>query len=223
VALSSLVREGAIRRVQRGLYDKPKVSPTLGGKLSPDIEEAARAIARRLRWKIVPDGPWAANLLALSTQVPAKIVYLTDGPSKKVQIGKRTIQFKHARPQALAGPQSSALIVQALRHLGKDGVGDAEVRKLRKVLSAADRRRVPPPLPVSQGVDQDRVVPRHRHDLLPTRAALAFSAARTLNRPDEQIVCLEGTLDAAAQGVNNLEQTTLPSATSSRSLATIGR
>jgi|SRR5450432_981685 hypothetical protein len=143
VALSSLVREGTIRRVRRGLYDKPRVSPTLGGVLSPDIDEAARAIARRLRWKIVPDGAWAANLLTLSTQVPAKIVYLTDGPTRKIQIGRRTIYFKHARPQALAGSEgTSALVVQALRHLGKNGVGRAEIRRLRKVLPEADRRKL---------------------------------------------------------------------------------
>src|SRR5271165_3996417 len=62
MALGSLTRSGIIRRIQRGLYDMPKVNPTLGGKLSPDIDEAAQAIARRQRWKIVPEGAWAANL-----------------------------------------------------------------------------------------------------------------------------------------------------------------
>ena len=80
MTLSGLTRNGTIRRIQRGLYDMPKVNPALSGKLSPDIDEAARAVARRQRWKIVPDGAWAANLLGLSTQVPSKITYLTDGP-----------------------------------------------------------------------------------------------------------------------------------------------
>src|ERR1035441_9745696 len=83
MALSSLTRSGTIRRVRRGLYDMPKLNPALGGKLSPDIDEAARALARRQRWKIVPDGAWAANLLGLSTQVPSKIIYLTDGPTNE--------------------------------------------------------------------------------------------------------------------------------------------
>jgi predicted transcriptional regulator of viral defense system len=56
MALSGLTRSGVIRRVRRGLYDVPKVNDALGGKLSPDIDEAARAIARRQRWKIVPEG-----------------------------------------------------------------------------------------------------------------------------------------------------------------------
>jgi len=63
MALGSLTRSGTIRRIRRGLYDVPRVNEALGGKLSPDIDEAARAIARRQRWKIVPEGAWAANLL----------------------------------------------------------------------------------------------------------------------------------------------------------------
>lgn len=143
VALAGLVRKGVIRRLRRGLYDKPKANPSLGGMLSPDVDEAARAIARRFRWKIVPAGAWAANLLTLSTQVPAKIVYLTDGPSQTIQIGKRTIRFQHARPQALSGTDgTAALVVQALRYLGKGGVGKSEIRRLRSILSAADRRKL---------------------------------------------------------------------------------
>jgi hypothetical protein len=143
VALHSLTKEAKIRRIQRGLYDMPKVNPALGGKLSPDIDEAARAIARRQRWKIVPEGSWAANLLGLSTQVPSKIIYLTDGPNKEVPIGRRSIYFKHARPKAMAGLEGKfALVVQALRHLGKDAVGTREIDTLRGALSAAEKRKL---------------------------------------------------------------------------------
>jgi hypothetical protein len=143
MALANLTREGTIRRVRRGLYDMPKVSASLGGELSPDIDEAARALARRFSWKIVPEGAWAANLLGLSTQVPSKIVYLSDGPNKKVQIGRRAIQFKHARPQALAsGVGKAALIVQALRHLGQEEVDDRIKSKLRKLLSDSEVRQL---------------------------------------------------------------------------------
>jgi hypothetical protein len=143
MALSGLTRSGAIRRVRRGLYDMPKLNPALGGKLSPDIDEAARAIARRQRWKIVPDGAWAANLLSLSTQVPAKIIYLSDGPNKEVLIGRRTIHFKHARPKAMAGLEGKfALVVQALRYLGKEGVGPHEIETLRSALSPAEKRKL---------------------------------------------------------------------------------
>jgi hypothetical protein len=143
VALHSLTKEGMIRRIRRGLYDVPKVNPTLGGKLSPDIHEAARAIARRQRWKIVPDGSWAANLLGLSAQVPSKIIYLTDGPNQEVPIGRRSIYFKHARPKAMAGLEGKfALVVQALRHVGREAVGEPEIEKLQRELSAAEKRRL---------------------------------------------------------------------------------
>jgi hypothetical protein len=143
MALTSLTRRGIIRRVRRGLYDMPKVNRALGGELSPDINEAARAIARRQRWKIVPEGAWAANLLGLSTQVPAKIIYLTDGPNNEVPIGRRRIQFKHARPKVMAGLEGKfALVVQALRHLGKEGVGPREIETLRAALSPAEKRKL---------------------------------------------------------------------------------
>ena len=143
VALGGLTRKGTIRRIRRGLYDMPKVNPALGGKLSPDIDEAAQAIARRQRWKIVPEGAWAANLLGLSTQVPSKIIYLTDGPNNEVQIGRRSIHFKHARPKAMAGLEGKfALVVQALRHLGKENVGTREIETLRTKLSPQEKRRL---------------------------------------------------------------------------------
>lgn len=143
VTLAELAQGGAIRRIRRGLYDKPKVNPALGGELTPDIDDAARAIARRQKWKIVPEGAWAANLLGLTTQVPAKIVYLTDGPNNEVPIGRRSIYFKHARPKALAGLEGKiALVVQALRHLGRENVGSREVETLRAALTASEKRKL---------------------------------------------------------------------------------
>ena len=143
VTLASLAGDGRIRRVRRGLYDVPRIDSELGGELSPDIDEAARAIARRQRWNIVPEGAWAANLLGLSTQVPAKIVYLSDGPNQEVQVGRRTIHLKHARPKAMAGLEGkSALVVQALRYLGKDGAGEREISRLRSMLGASGRHKL---------------------------------------------------------------------------------
>jgi hypothetical protein len=143
VTLAGLTQRGKIRRIRRGLYDVPKINASLGGKLSPNIDEAAQAIARRQRWTIVPEGAWAANLLGLSTQVPSKIIYLTDGPNKEIEIGRRSIHFKHARPKAMAGPEGKlALVVQALRYLGKESVGTAEIEKLRATLSLHEKRRL---------------------------------------------------------------------------------
>lgn len=140
VTLASLASAGKIRRIRRGLYDLPIVNPDLGGELSPDIDEAAQTIARCNRWKIIPAGPWTANLLGLSTQVPAKTVYFSDGPSKKISVGRRSIQFKHARPRSLAvGDGKSALVVQALRYLGKKRVDARALSVLRNSLSDLEK------------------------------------------------------------------------------------
>ena len=144
MALGRLTRNGTIRRIRRGLYDMPRINEALGGKLSPDIDEAAHALARRQRWKIVPEGAWAANVLGLSLQVPSKITYLTDGPNKEIQIGRRSIHFKHARPKVMAGPGTgkTALVVQALRYLGKDAVSEREIEALRSSLSPTEKRQL---------------------------------------------------------------------------------
>lgn len=143
MALSALVREGKIRRIQRGLYDLPKKNPALGGVLSVDIDQAARALARRFSWTIVPEVAWAANLLGLSTQVPAKIIYLSDGPNKKIAVGRRQLHFRHARPHVLGEHDGkSALIIEGLRHVGKEHVDDEVISRLRTLLSDLDKRRL---------------------------------------------------------------------------------
>ena len=100
-------------------------------------------MARRHRWTVVPEGAWAANLIGLSTQVPAKIIYLSDGPNQKVPIGRRTIYFKHARPNVLGKEKgTSALVIQALRYLGKKRIDQALISRLRSLLSEADKQRL---------------------------------------------------------------------------------
>jgi hypothetical protein len=143
VLLSKLAKNGTIRRISRGLYDLPRFNPDLESELSPDMHEAAQAIARRQRWKIIPEGAWAANVLGLSTQVPSKIMYLTDGPKHEIHVGRRTIFFKHARPKTLTGSgEKFSLVVQALRYLGKQGVGPQEIEHLQKVLTAMEKKNL---------------------------------------------------------------------------------
>ena len=134
--LFRMIEEGVIRRIGRGLFDYPKINPALGGQLSPDIDQAAKAIARKFRWSILPYGNLAANSLGLSQQVPAKITYLSDGPTKEVKIKNRVIYFKHARPKEIyADSFISGLVVQALKYFGKDRVGDEIIFHLKQKLS----------------------------------------------------------------------------------------
>src|SRR3984957_3758346 len=133
-ALSCLTKAGKIRRIARGLYDVPKTHPLLG-VLSPDPEAIARSIAAQAGYRLQPTPAHAANALGLSTQVPAKIVYLIDGSSRKITVGNQTIYFKHAGPRALLGAGTSAgVALQAIRAFGPDHLTDGVIRQLRQNL-----------------------------------------------------------------------------------------
>lgn len=138
-ALSRLVKSGKLRRLARGLYDYPKVHPKLGA-LSPAPDEVARALARETGSKAQIAGAHAANALGLSMQVPAKSLYLTDGPSRRIVIGKRVVDLRHASPKHLIAPGSPAgTVVQALRHVGPVRAADVAQIATRR-LSTGDKR-----------------------------------------------------------------------------------
>lgn len=142
VILARLVAGGMIRRIGRGLYEYPKKSRLLKETLPPDIEQAAQAIARKYRWTIAPEGAMAANLLGLSQQVPAKIVYLSDGPSRRLKAGSQTIVFRHSSPKDLRMDHySSRLVAHALRFLGKGDVDETVIRHLQRRLTTRDKTR----------------------------------------------------------------------------------
>jgi hypothetical protein len=120
----------------RGLYDYPKVDPQLG-LLQPSTDDIAKALTGRDATRIQPTGAYAANLLRLSTQVPMKVVYLTDGLSRTVQIGNREITLKRTTPRNMAtAGKTSGLLIQALRHLGQRNVDDRIITQLGRRLDA---------------------------------------------------------------------------------------
>src|ERR1700678_4097853 len=122
LALHRFARKGTIRRLARGVYDFPKEHPVLG-LLSPSADTVARALAGRDRTRLQPAGAYAANILGLSEQVPAKAVFLTDGPSRMVKIGPMTIQLRRTTPRNMAAAgRLSGLVIQAFRELGKEHI-----------------------------------------------------------------------------------------------------
>lgn len=141
-ALSRMAADGSIRRVARGLYDVPKQHPIVG-TTAPSIDEVAKAVAGKGGIRVQPTGAYAANLLGLSDQVPAKVVFLTDGRSKRIRLGKMDIVFRQTSPRIMATAGTvSGLVVQALRYLGKAHVNGDTVKKLGRKLSADDRKRL---------------------------------------------------------------------------------
>ena len=134
-ALSDLTEKGKIRRVCRGLYDYPKYSSFLEQSLSPDFDQVAQALSRKFNWRILPSGDAALNLLALSTQIPGKIIYLSDGPTRKYSIDNYTIKFKKSALKNIGFKhKESGLIVQALKALGKEQAAKISLEEIRKKL-----------------------------------------------------------------------------------------
>lgn len=142
--LSRLARGGTLRRLGRGLYHFPRVNERLGITVAADTDEVAAAVGRQTGSRLIPSGAVAANRLGLSTQVPAKPVYLSDGRSRRVRAGQVEIQVKHVSPKELpAGSGTSAVVFQALRHLGRAAVDDRVIGVLRTSLTRAQRRELP--------------------------------------------------------------------------------
>ncbi len=133
-ALSTLVKKKKIRRVARGIYDYPKYSELLKKELSSDIEEVAHAYARKFNWDIEVSGDSALNMLGLSTQVVGKYVYLSNGSSKSYKLNDgRTIEFKKSALKNIGFKhKESALIVQALKTLGKAHIAESTIKKIRE-------------------------------------------------------------------------------------------
>jgi len=140
--LERLAGSGTIRRLARGLYDYPEKHPVLG-ELPANYERIAQALAGRDSLKIQPSGAYAANLLGLTDQVPARIVFLTDGDNRTVQIKKQQIVLKRTTPKNMATAGNvSGLVIQALRYLGKDHVDDKTIGMLKKRLTGDDKRQL---------------------------------------------------------------------------------
>jgi len=141
--LSRLEGKGTIRRVLRGLYDYPEISTLLNEPMGPDLDQVAQAFARKHGWRIQPSENTALNLLGLSTQVPAQAVYLSDGPSKTVAIGKRKLIFKkRTLKESGFKHRESELAVQALKALGRERVDSAIRRKLAGALPSATWKKM---------------------------------------------------------------------------------
>jgi Family of unknown function (DUF6088) len=133
-ALFRIAQKGILIRLAHGIYLYPKHDKELG-ILYPSIEEVAEAIAKRDKARIVPTGIQALNKLGLSTQVPLKTVYLTDGAARTIKVGNRTIKFKKTTPKNLAAKgEISKLVIQALREIGKDNITDKQIALIIQLL-----------------------------------------------------------------------------------------
>jgi hypothetical protein len=134
LALHRLEKQEIIKRVAQGIYTRPIISKYVGEVL-PSAEIVAKGIAKRDRIRIVPTGAYALNALGLSTQIPMKLVFLTDGAQREIKIGKQAIKFKKTTPKnLLAKGEISSLVLQALREIGIDKITLGEEEKIIALL-----------------------------------------------------------------------------------------
>ncbi len=138
-ALVRLCKNEILVRVAQGIYCYPKIDAKWGsGIIPPSIEDIANGIAKRDRVRIAPTGAYVLNVLGLSTQVPANVVYVTDGSQRRIKIGKgKGILFKHTSEMRLFAYKSHfmQLIVTAMREIGEGNVTDEHMRILGEHLS----------------------------------------------------------------------------------------
>jgi hypothetical protein len=135
-ALPRLRDKGTIRKILRGVYDYPCMSSLFNAPSSPIPDQIAQAISRSNGWSIYPSGDTALNLLGLSTQMVGKYCYFSDGPSRKYcWSGGELIFKKRAIKETAQLSARTALIVQALKALGKENVNQTVIEKLRKELT----------------------------------------------------------------------------------------
>lgn len=141
-ALLRLNEKETIVRLAHGIYLYPKVDKELG-ILFPSTEDIAIAIARRDKVRIIPTGVQALNKLGLSTQVPMKVVYLTDGGTRNIKVGKRTISFRNASPKNLfIRGEISSLVIQALKTIGNSKLDDSTLLKIQDILKKEKKENI---------------------------------------------------------------------------------
>jgi hypothetical protein len=142
-ALYRLKQRNIIRAILLGIYDYPKYSEFLQEFMAPDIDSVSHAIARKFGWRIQISGSAALNYLDISTQVPGRNIYLSDGPNRNYNILGQMLEFKHASlPESRLKYDRSELLVQAIRDLGKENVTPEILNALRKKFNNEELKRI---------------------------------------------------------------------------------
>lgn len=140
--LNRLVKSGDLNHPMRGVFAKPQYSQMLHTHVPPNSNEIAKAIARNYGWTIIPCGDTVLNMLGLSTQAPTVWLYVSDGPYKSYKVDGVLLKFKHtdSKNEIVEVSYQTALIIQALKALGKDNITSNDIRILSKKLSLDEKR-----------------------------------------------------------------------------------
>ena len=139
--LNRFTQAGMLRRILKGVYEKPKYSKLLCEYVAADPEAVANALARSYHWTIAPCGTTALNLLGLSTQVTAVWSYISDGPYKTYEWNSTKLEFKHRTNKEITGlSYMTSLVIQAFKTLGRSNVKPEVIQILSKKLTDKDKQ-----------------------------------------------------------------------------------
>ena len=137
------VRKSLNRLVNEGVYYRPRYIELIGEYEAPSINEVATAIARKYNWTIAPSGNTALNLLGLSTQVPSQWTYISDGRYVNFTIGNTTLVFKRTTNSSISRmSQLTAMIIQAIKAMGKNNISEEQIRYLKGKLSHEEKEKI---------------------------------------------------------------------------------
>ena len=141
-ALSRLVEQKVLVRMGQGIY-ATLIHDKVFGDVLPSMEEIAVTLAKKDHVKIMPTGQYALNKIGLSTQVPMKIVYLTNGTKKNISIGKSSIVFQPTTTKKLAmiGTITSLLFL-GLEELDLDNLSESDINKIINLLKKEDEKKL---------------------------------------------------------------------------------
>ena len=138
--LGRQVDAGKIRRILNGVYEKPRYSKLLHEEIPVNPDAVAEALSRNYHWTIAPCGDVALNRLGLSTQVPAVWTYISDGPYREFQWDNVKLSFRHRTNREISNmSEVTALVVEALKTLGREWVTEDVIESLRTRLTSADK------------------------------------------------------------------------------------
>lgn len=141
--LSRLVDDGKIVRVNQGLFSLIKYNEILRKEVMPSAYAVANAYARKFSWDIYPTPSTSLNLTGISTQVPSKYIFISDGPYKQYKYLKYTIEYKHSANRFLKGLSNTQIvIIQALKGIGEGKISNEVLSKLAKYASVYKEHKI---------------------------------------------------------------------------------
>ncbi|WP_434335750.1 DUF6088 family protein [Mycoplasma capricolum subsp. capricolum] len=141
--LNKLVNENKIKRIMNGFYYNPEYSELIHEYEMFTVNELAFSIARKYNWEIAPFGIACLNILGLSTQVPAKMIYVSNGKNKTYKIQKREIEFKKVNNKEISNMSlKTKIVIQAIKEIGKNELNQKDINKIQNQLSDTEKQNL---------------------------------------------------------------------------------